>query len=152
MAYKDEFEVARLMTNTAFNHQIVAEFEGDYTVKYHLAPPLLSHRKDTRGRPLKRAYGPWLKPMLGYLAKCKRWRSSRFNIFAYHTEARMHRDLLSWFETALDQVGADFSPDQQNRCLSILTAPMEIRGYGPVRLQAAEKVLQSTNAELAALK
>ena len=151
MAYKDEFEVARLMTNTGFDHQIEAEFKGDYTVKYHLAPPLLSHRKDTRGRPLKHAYGPWLKPVLGYLAKCKRWRDSRFNIFAYHAEAKMHRDLLSWFETTLNQVAAGYSKDSHQNCLSILTAPMEIRGYGPVRLQAAAKVLKAANAELAGL-
>ncbi|NIZ62011.1 pyruvate ferredoxin oxidoreductase [Sedimentitalea sp. CY04] len=152
MAYKDEFEVARLMTNAAFARQVEGEFEGDYTVKYHLAPPLLSHRKDTRGRPLKRAYGPWLKPVLGYLAKCKRWRDSRFNIFAYHAETKMHRNLLSWFETTLDQVATGFSKEKHDSCLSILTAPMEIRGYGPVRLQAAEKVLKAANAELASLK
>ena len=101
MAYKDEYEVARLLTSPAFAHQIDAEFEGDFKVHYHLAPPLLSRKKDSRGRPLKRAFGPWLRPAMTLLTKGKRLRGSWFNPFGYHAEARLHRDLLAWYETAL---------------------------------------------------
>ncbi|WP_291738083.1 DUF6537 domain-containing protein, partial [Leisingera sp. F5] len=88
MAYKDEYEVARLLTSDAFQHQLEDEFEGDFSVKYHLAPPLLSWKKDARGRPAKRAFGPWLRPAMHLLAKAKTLRGSAFNIFGYHEEAR----------------------------------------------------------------
>lgn len=151
MAYKDEYEVARLLTSSAFTHQIDAEFEGDFTVKYHLAPPLLSRKKDSRGRPLKRVFGPWLRPVMTLLAKGKRLRGSQLNVFGYHTEARLHRDLLAWFETALDQVAQGYGSEHHARCQTILTAPMGIRGYGPVRQQAAERVKSETNTAIAAL-
>ena len=151
MAYKDEFEVARLLTSAAFKHQIEAEFEGDFTVHHHLAPPLLSRGKDARGRPMKRAFGPWLRPVLTLLTKGKRLRGSRFNVFGYHAEARLHRDLLAWYEDALKQVERRYNAACHDSCLAILTAPMEIRGYGPVRQLAAEKIKSNTTSMLAAL-
>ncbi|WIY26163.1 indolepyruvate ferredoxin oxidoreductase family protein [Parasedimentitalea psychrophila] len=151
MAYKDEYEVARLLTSAGFKHQIEAEFEGDFSVHHHLAPPLLSNRKDARGRPVKRAFGSRLRPLLDLLAKGKFLRGSRFNIFGYHAEARLHRDLLAWYEGALKQVEQRYCVDHHDRWLAILTAPMEIRGYGPVRQQAADRVKSETTANLAAL-
>ncbi|MVO14976.1 indolepyruvate ferredoxin oxidoreductase family protein [Parasedimentitalea huanghaiensis] len=152
MAYKDEFEVARLLTSPDFKHQIEGEFEGDFTVKYHLAPPLLSRKVDGRGRPLKRAFGAWLRPVMSILAKGKRLRGSSLNIFGYHAEAKLHRELLTWFEAALDQVAQNYSAGTHNRCRDILAAPMEIRGYGPVRLEAAKSVKAAADKELASLK
>ncbi|UWS79014.1 indolepyruvate ferredoxin oxidoreductase family protein [Phaeobacter sp. G2] len=139
MAYKDEFEVARLMTGDGFKDQIAQEFEGDYSVNYHLAPPLLSRKKDARGRPLKKSFGPWLRPALSVLSRARVLRASRLNPFGYHEEARLHRSLLAWYEAALDRVAASYSSDKHQDCLQILEAPMEIRGYGPVRLEAAHK-------------
>ncbi|MFC4216108.1 indolepyruvate ferredoxin oxidoreductase family protein [Pseudophaeobacter arcticus] len=139
MAYKDEFEVARLMTGDVFNDQIAQEFEGDYSVNYHLAPPLLSRKKDARGRPVKKSFGPWLRPVLSLLTRAKRLRGTSFNPFGYHEEARLHRSLLVWYEAALSTVAANYSREKHSDCLAILTAPMEIRGYGPVRLEAAHK-------------
>ncbi|NSY38068.1 indolepyruvate ferredoxin oxidoreductase family protein [Leisingera sp. ANG59] len=140
MAYKDEFEVARLLTSEKFRHQIEDEFEGDFTVNYHLAPPVLNRRRDSRGRPRKRSFGPWLRPGLNLLAKARRLRGTAFNVFGYHEEARLHRDLLAWYESALSKVAQRCSPDTHDSCLEILKAPMEIRGYGPVRLEAAKAV------------
>ena len=88
---------------------------------------------------------------MALLVKGKSLRNSRFNIFAYHAEARLHRDLLAWYEQALKQVAQRYSADQHKACLDILSAPMEIRGYGLVRQQAAEKVKAETIAKLAAL-
>lgn len=139
MAYKDEFEVARLMTGAQFKDQIDQEFEGDFSVNYHLAPPLLARKKDARGRPVKMAFGPWLRPALSLLTRGKRLRGSRFNPFGYHEEARLHRSLLAWFEAALRTVSTSYTSEKHSTCLQILTAPMEIRGYGPVRLEAAYK-------------
>jgi len=139
MAYKDEYEVARLMTGEGFKDQIAQEFEGDYSVKYHMAPPLLSRKKDARGRPLKKSFGPWLRPALSLLTRAKFLRTSRLNPFGYHEEARLHRSLLAWYEAAMRSVTAQYNSEKHRDCLSILRSPMEIRGYGPVRLEAAHK-------------
>src|SRR5439155_21076548 len=68
MAYKDEYEVARLHMETGFEEQLRQEFEGDFAIKYHLAPPMLSFGKDARGRPLKRQFGSWIQPAFRLLA------------------------------------------------------------------------------------
>jgi len=152
MAYKDEYEVARLLTSDVFAHKIKKDFEGKFTLNYHLAPPLLSRRKDSRGRPLKRAFGPWLRPLMVLLVKGKSLRGKWFNIFGYHAEARLHRDVLNWYEKTLEQIAQHYSATHHTRCLTILTAPMEIRGYGPVRQQAAKTVQTTTNQQLATLQ
>ena len=139
MAYKDEFEVARLMTGTHFEEQIAQEFDGDFKVNFHMAPPLLSRRKDARGRPEKKSFGPWLRPVLSLLARGRSLRGSRLNPFGYHEEARLHRDLLGWYEDILTQAASTYSAEQHQQWLEVLSAPMEIRGYGPVRLQVAKK-------------
>ncbi len=139
MAYKDEFEVARLHTQARFSAEISKHFEGDFKINYHLAPPLFSRRADARGRPLKREYGPWLTPVLRILARMKGLRGTRFNPFGYHGEARMHRDLLAWYETELPRVAAAYSDKTHDACMAILTAPDAIRGYGPVREKAAQE-------------
>jgi indolepyruvate ferredoxin oxidoreductase len=151
MAYKDEFEVARLLTADSFKDQIAAEFDGDYSVKYHLAPPLLARGKDSRGRPKKSAFGPWLRPALSVLAKAKGLRGSALNPFGYHEEARLHRDLLSWYEGVLDKVAGGYDTDTYEDCAEVLSAPMEIRGYGPVRLEAARKVRAAAEERLGRL-
>lgn len=151
MAYKDEFEVARLLTSDSFQHQLNEEFAGGFSVKYHLAPPLMTWKRDTRGRPVKRAFGAWLRPAMNLLARGKRLRGSAFNVFGYHEEARLHRDLLAWYEQALERVAGSYGSHNHDACLQLLKAPMEIRGYGPVRLDAARKVRAEADQVLAAL-
>jgi indolepyruvate ferredoxin oxidoreductase len=151
MAYKDEFEVARLMTGDHFKDQIDQEFEGDFRVNYHMAPPLLARKKDPRGRPVKIVFGPWLQPALSLLTRGKRLRGSRLNPFGYHEEARLHRSLLAWYEAALTTVCTHYSSAKHSSCLQILNAPMEIRGYGPVRLEAAQKYRASAERLLKTL-
>ncbi len=151
MAYKDEFEVARLLTADSFKEQIAAEFDGNYSVKYHLAPPLLARGKDSRGRPKKSAFGAWLRPALSVMAKAKGLRGSAFNPFGYHAEARLHRDLLDWYEAAMTKVARAYGADRHDTCADILAAPMEIRGYGPVRMEAAAKVRKEVDQQLGQL-
>ncbi len=140
MAYKDEFEVARLMTSADFRAELDREFEGAFAVNYHMAPPLLNRRTDARGRPAKRALGGWMTPVLKLLAKGKRLRKTPFNPFGYHGEARMHRDLLRWYEMLLTDIIAAPTAQSPEVLETILSAPMEIRGYGPVREESAQKV------------
>lgn len=141
MAYKDEYEVARLLSAPAFNQQIAEKFEGDYRVTYHLAPPLLSNRKDARGRPRKRAFAAYFAPLLRGLARMKGIRGQWYDPFAYSEDRRLDRHLLGWYETLLDQITADPAAYDAEQMLAILSAPDDIRGYGPVRHAAAEKVL-----------
>ncbi len=140
MAYKDEFEVARLMSADSFKAELDREFDGDFTVKYHMAPPLLNFKTDARGRPVKRALGAWMTPVLSLLAKGKTFRQSPLNPFAYHAEARMHRELREWFQNMIDDIIAYPTLVSTETLEQILKAPMEIRGYGPVREEAAIKV------------
>jgi indolepyruvate ferredoxin oxidoreductase len=151
MAVKDEYEVARLLTGEGFRHQIAEEFGEDAEVKYHLAPPLLALRKDARGRPVKQQYGAWLAPALRLLARGKRLRRSRLNPFAHHAEARMNQALKDWYEGILARAESRYSDMAHTEWLEVLNAPMEIRGYGPVRLEAAKKVQEETEASLKAL-
>ncbi len=137
MAYKDEFEVARLQTSSAFADELRGQFEGNFKTKYHFAPPMLSWRNDERGRPLKFMLGPWIRPVLRGLTLLRGLRRSVFNPFGYHAEARLHRDLLRWYEGLLDQLRASYSTENETIWYELLSCADEIRGYGPVRIEAA---------------
>ncbi|WP_170334187.1 indolepyruvate ferredoxin oxidoreductase family protein [Ruegeria arenilitoris] len=138
MAYKDEFEVARLMTNGQFTKELSEKFEGDFSVKFHMAPPLLSRGKDERGRPLKQVFGPWLQPVLKVLSNARPLRGTVFNPFGYHEEARLHRELLSWYQDLLDQLMTSYTDANAGTWVEIFACADEIRGYGPVRIKSAE--------------
>ena len=148
MAYKDEFEVARLMTRTGFDDRLKDQFEGDFRVVYHMAPPLLSYRRDARGRPAKRAFGPWMGRAMKGLAGMKRLRGKPFNPFGHHAEARLHRDLLRWFEAGLERAADALRRGHREAALAFLTAPEDIRGYGPVRAEAAAKARAAAESAL----
>uniref|UniRef100_UPI000A9357A4 DUF6537 domain-containing protein n=1 Tax=Nioella sediminis TaxID=1912092 RepID=UPI000A9357A4 len=137
MAIKDEYEVARLFTQTGFDQELAEQFEGDFRVVHHLAPPLLSFRRDDRGRPVKRGFGPWVRPVFKTLAKLRGVRGTWADPFRFSADRRLDRDLLTWFERVLTHVESHHDPET---ALDLLSAPMEIRGYGPVREDAAIKV------------
>ncbi|WP_293574389.1 indolepyruvate ferredoxin oxidoreductase family protein [Phaeobacter sp.] len=152
MAYKDEYEVARLLSAESFEHQISDAFDGTFKVNYHLAPPLLGRRKDARGRPQKRQFGPWIRPALRALARGRRLRGRWFNPFGYHEEAKLHRQLLDWYRGILTEVARRYSVKDHDRWLAILEAPMDIRGYGPVRIEAARSITEEVASQMASLK
>ncbi|MFD2739112.1 indolepyruvate ferredoxin oxidoreductase family protein [Sulfitobacter aestuarii] len=145
MAYKDEYEVARLHSETGFEARVAAEFEGDYKLHYHLAPPLWPTGKDTRGRPNKRPFGPWMGRAFGLLARMKGLRGSWADPFSYGADRRLEVALIGWFEQVMDRVAQ--GDLERDTALRLLSAPMEIRGYGPVKEEAAERV----QAEVATL-
>ncbi|MDX5402848.1 MAG: indolepyruvate ferredoxin oxidoreductase family protein, partial [Rhodobacterales bacterium] len=148
MAYKDEYEVARLHTEGAFEAEMAATFEGDFTVKYHLAPPLLPLGTDARGRPKKRAFGPWMRPAFKVLARMKGLRGSALDPFAYSQDRKLDRQLLAWFEGVMTHVEQTFDPADPDRALALVKAPQEIRGYGPVRHKAADQVMADVAARM----
>lgn len=148
MAYKDEYEVARLHMETGFLDRLREEFEGDFSIKYHLAPPILSSGKDARGRPLKRQFGPWIQPAFRALARLKFLRGTAFDIFGYTRERRMERGLIDWYEALVSELLPRLAAETIDASAKIAGLPMEIRGYGPVKETAAKDV----KAEIARLR
>lgn len=139
MAYKDEYEVARLHTQTGFNDFLKQEFQGDFKVNFHMAPPVLSVGTDARGRPRKRAFGPWLRPALGVLAKLKAIRGTAIDPFGYTAERRSERALITWFQDGLSVLNGKITPENVQQARVFLSAPTEFRGYGPVKDAAIAK-------------
>jgi indolepyruvate ferredoxin oxidoreductase len=140
MAYKDEYEVARLHMETGFLDRLRHEFEGDFTVAYHLAPPFLASGKDARGRPLKRRFGQWIQPAFRMLARLKFLRGSALDVFGYSHERQMERGLIGWYETLIMELLPQLRTDTIEPLVKIASLPMEIRGYGPVKEIAARDV------------
>ncbi|MCG6115134.1 MAG: indolepyruvate ferredoxin oxidoreductase family protein [Mesorhizobium sp.] len=152
MAYKDEYEVARLHTRTGFEERLRGEFEEGFRLVHHLAPPMLNTGTDARGRPLKRAFGPWIRAPFGVLARLKRLRGTAFDPFGYTAERRMERALIGWYEGVVETCLAKLTPETAEQIAEICAAPMQIRGYGPVKEEAALKVRADVEARLAKLR
>lgn len=140
MSYKDEYEVARLHTQAAFTEDISQRFEGDYKIRHHLAPPLLSRGTDWRGRPLKRSFGPWVRPVFGVLARMKRLRGTVLDPFGYTAERRMERALIDDYEALLARLIAGLSNERREEAARIAALVMDIRGFGSVKEEAVCKV------------
>ncbi|MEM9199950.1 MAG: DUF6537 domain-containing protein, partial [Pseudomonadota bacterium] len=138
MSYKDEYEVARLHLETGFEARIAAEFEGRFRVHHHLAPPILSFGKDSRGRPRKRAFGPWMRGAFRLLRRLKTLRGTRWDPFGRTAERRAERALIGWQEDLMARC-AHARGDGRDWA-GILAAAMEIRGFGPVKEEAAQRV------------
>ena len=140
MAYKDEYEVARLMVGDAFRAQIEAQFAGPYRLRYHMAPPLLTSGRDHRGRPRKRSFGSLARLAFVPLARMRRLRGTVFDVFGYQADRRTERELIGWFERLMDDCRRSVASDTVGTWSRILAAPMDIRGYGPVKDRAIETV------------
>ncbi|MEC9243273.1 MAG: indolepyruvate ferredoxin oxidoreductase family protein [Pseudomonadota bacterium] len=148
MAYKDEYEVARLHTETGFSARIAGEFEGDYRIVHHLAPPFLASGTDARGRPLKREFGPWVRLPFRMLARMKRLRGTAFDPFGYTAERRMERALIGWYEAHVEKALAKLDAGNAETLAETLALPMQIRGYGPVKEEAAKRIRAEMDARL----
>jgi indolepyruvate ferredoxin oxidoreductase len=136
MAYKDEYEVARLYTDGAFLKQIETEFDGDnLRFEFHLAPPLLARRDKTTGLPRKMSFGPWLLPAFRLLAKFKGLRGTPFDPFGRTLERRTERKLVGDYEAMLDEVLAGLTPDNHPIAVALAAIPEKIRGFGHVKQQ-----------------
>ncbi|MGN1055594.1 MAG: indolepyruvate ferredoxin oxidoreductase family protein, partial [Comamonas sp.] len=132
MAYKDEYEVARLHTDPAFTAQIAAQFEGDYRLVHHLAPPLWV-KKDPQGRIQKRAYGPSMRWMMRALAHGKGLRGSWLDPFGHSEERRHERDWIVQYRTGIEQLLTTLRPDNLALAVQIARVPEGIRGYGHIK-------------------
>ncbi|MCA8868815.1 MAG: indolepyruvate ferredoxin oxidoreductase family protein [Rhodobacteraceae bacterium] len=148
MAYKDEYEVARLHRQPEFAAELAAEFQPGFKLKYHMAPPLLSRKKDARGRPRKKQFGAGTPALFGVLARLKSLRATPFDPFGYSAERRMERELIGWFEGIMSKAANSATQDTVSDWIEILGAPMRMRGYGPVKLANVEKVRAEMTARL----
>jgi indolepyruvate ferredoxin oxidoreductase len=133
MAYKDEYEVARLYSDPAFRRSLSAQFEDWRALEFHLAPPLLGERDPVTGKPRKRGFGAWMLPVFGLLAKLRRLRGSRLDIFGQTAERRTERRLIADYEALLDEICAGLSPANHALAIELARIPERIRGYGHVK-------------------
>jgi indolepyruvate ferredoxin oxidoreductase len=146
MAYKDEYEVARLHTETGFLEKIATQFEGDYTVAYHLAPPAIAKRNE-KGELVKQRFGPWMQTAFRLLARMKGLRGGPFDIFGRTEERRTERALIGEYRASIDEVLATLSAANLAQAVEIARIPEEIRGYGHVK----ERHLAAARPKWAAL-
>ena len=139
MAYKDEYEVARLHTDPAFTARIADMFEGDYKIVHHLAPPLTAKRNE-KGELVKQPFGPWMRSAFGVLAQLKGLRGGALDIFGRSEERRTERALISEYEACIEELLKTLNAGNLALAAEIARSPEEIRGYGHVKerhLQAA---------------
>ena len=147
LAYKDEYEVARLHLKT--EEKARAEFEGDFKMKFHLAPPLLS-KEGPEGRPLKKEYGPSMMRNFRLLAKLKGLRGTPLDPFGYTAERKMERALIKQYERDMKEVLPKLTPDTRDAIIALAELPLQIRGFGPVK-QANEVKAAKRREELLAV-
>jgi indolepyruvate ferredoxin oxidoreductase len=132
MAYKDEYEVARLHAKSDFFKRINRQFEGAYKIRFHLAPPLFAKRDD-RGHLIKQEFGPWMGVAFKILAKGKFLRGSAFDPFGYSAERREERDAIANFERLMRRVMSQLSTDRKEVAISLARLPQSVRGFGHVK-------------------
>ena len=140
LSYKDEYEVARLHTQTGFLETVRRDFGNKAKVRFHLAPPMLNSGTDARGRPRKREFGAWMVPVFRLLASMRRLRGTRFDPFGATAERRMERALIVEFENRVDQIIGALNADNLDLATEIVGLYMDVRGYGPVKEQAVDEV------------
>ncbi len=153
LSYKDEYEVARLLADPAFRERLARRYEGDFRIVYHLAPPALTAFEGRRAaggeRPRKRAFGPWILPLLRLLARLKALRGTPFDPFGYSAERRTERQLIADYEALIDELLAGLGPENHGLAVTLAALPEEIRGFGPVKAEAITAV-KAREAELLA--
>ncbi len=146
MAYKDEYEVARLYTTGAFAEKVANMFEGDYKMKFHLAPPMFS-KTDAEGHLVKKEFGPWMMKAFGVLAKFKGVRGTALDVFGYTAERKMERALIKEYHATVGGLLAKLNADNLSQAVAIASIPEDIRGYGHVK----ERHLKAAKAKEATL-
>ncbi len=136
MAYKDEYEVARLYAEGEFAKTIAGMFEGDYKLYFYLAPPLLAKPDPVTGEPKKMRFGPWVMGLFKILAKLKGLRGTALDVFGRTEERRTERALIEEYESTVATLLAGLAPQNHALALQIASLPEEIRGYGHIKLKS----------------
>ncbi|MSO69163.1 MAG: indolepyruvate ferredoxin oxidoreductase family protein [Alphaproteobacteria bacterium] len=150
LAYKDEYEVARLYTDGRFAKQIAGQFEGRFKLLFNLAPPLIASRDPVTGHLKKRVFGPWMGLAFQVMARLKGLRGTPFDVFGYTAERRMERRLIGEYEKIVARLLASLEPDKHALAVEIATLPLEMRGFGHIK-EANVARAQGEEARLIAL-
>ena len=142
LAIKDEYEVARLFTDGAFEAQVKAGFEGVRAMRFHLAPPFLAWawKDKVTGHPRKITLGPWMLPVFRLLAKGKRLRGGALDIFGRSAERRLERRMITDYEALLDRIAAKLSPATHATAVALAGLALEVKGFGHVKLANYERL------------
>jgi indolepyruvate ferredoxin oxidoreductase len=146
MAYKDEYEVARLYTDGEFRRALRQQFEGDIALEFFMAPPVLARAKDGQP-PRKVRLGGWLLPAMKLLAQGKRLRGTAFDLFGRTAERRMERELIEAYRARIDSLLPALAPERLKTATEIAALPLAMRGFGHVKL-ANVALARAREAEL----
>jgi indolepyruvate ferredoxin oxidoreductase len=135
MAYKDEYEVARLYTDGRFVEQLQSQFEGTFSVKFNLAPPLFA-KKDAKGHLVKAEFGSWMWGAFKLLAKLKGLRGTAFDVFGYTAERKMERALVREYRDMIEALLPSLDAANHADAVELAALPEQIRGFGHVKEKA----------------
>ncbi len=160
LAYKDEYEVARLYSDATFRTQLEAQFEGDHRLQFHLAPSWLSKPDAVTGQPRKRSFGPWMLKAFGVLARFKFLRGSVLDPFGHSAERRLERELIEEYEANVAYLLGELNAGNYRTAVALAEIPEQVRGYGHVkeaalvkaREQASQLKARLTVSEIAAVQ
>ena len=139
LAYKDEYEVARLYSNGDFEKSLSAQFEGNYRLRFHLAPPILAKRDPVSGKPLKREFGGWMLGLFRMLARLRGLRGSALDIFGYTQERKLERALITQYEEDINSILEQITPQNYAVAVEMAGLPLQMRGFGHVKLANIEQ-------------
>ncbi|MDC9605228.1 indolepyruvate ferredoxin oxidoreductase family protein [Xenorhabdus griffiniae] len=151
MAYKDEYEVARLYVKTGFFDKLRSQFDNTDTIRFHLSLPLFNRKDPRTGQRGKKEYGAWIVPVLRFLAACKSLRGTVFDIFGYQEERKQERNLLLEYERLIDFLIENMERNNLATCLQLAELPDQVRGFGHVKQKAMKSMLESKEALLKTL-
>jgi len=149
MAYKDEYEVARLFTDGKFLDRLKKQFDGAVRLEFHFAPPLIAGRDEVTGHLKKQSYGNWIFYVLKILARLRRLRGTQFDVFGFTSERRMERRLIAEYESVVAEIVDELSPKNHAIAVEIASLPQQIRGFGHIKARSVEKA-KACEAELLA--
>jgi indolepyruvate ferredoxin oxidoreductase len=146
MAIKDEFEVARLYAETDFLQRIDATFEGDYRLRFHLAPPGFARPDPTTGQIRKMEFGPWMLTVYRWLARLRQLRGGRWDVFGRSAERRMERQLLADYEADIDALLQKLTTEILPDAIALAELPEKIRGFGQIKQRSIDATISVRDA------
>ena len=146
MAYKDEYEVARLYSDGRFLQDLEQRFEPGYRLEFHLAPPMFARHDRSTGRPMKITAGPWMAHAFRALSRFKCLRGTPFDLFGATSERRIERELRDNYLATMQQLSAKLTAANYEQAVVLAEAAMKVRGYGHVKLPAAKDLLAQLQA------
>jgi indolepyruvate ferredoxin oxidoreductase len=146
LAYKDEYEVARLYSDGAFVRRLEEQFQGDYRLEFHLAPAWLAQRDPRTGEPRKRQFGPWMLKAFAALAKFKFLRGTAFDPFGYGADRKLERELIGEYESEIAHVLDKIDAIHYRTAVDIAELPEQIRGFGHVKEKSVARARERARA------